>query len=86
MKVYDAQATCEKVFTLAGNRGWSDAKLARILDVTPQAISKWRRGVGSPSTDMIVMLADLFGVPLDELIGSREINMKFHLSDGFEPF
>ncbi len=45
MKVYDAQTTSEKVFTLAGNRGWSDAKLARILD---------------------------------ELIGSREINMNFH--------
>lgn len=82
MKVYDAQATCDKIFDLASDNGWSDSKLAKILDVTPQAISKWRRGVGSPSIDMIVMLADLFQVSLDDLMGCQEIDMTFRLLDG----
>lgn len=82
MKVYDVQATCDKIFDLASDKGWSDSKLAKILDVTPQAISKWRRGVGSPSIDMIVMLADLFQVSLDDLMGRKEIDMTFRLLDG----
>jgi len=81
MKVYNAQATCNKIFALSREKGWSDSRLARILCVTPQAISKWRRGLGSPSTDMIVMLADLFKVSLDELIVCQEVDMAFCLAE-----
>lgn len=78
MKVYDAEATCNIIFEMASARGWSDSKLSRILDVTPQAISKWRRGICSPSTDMLVILADLFQVSLDELMRTQEIDCHFN--------
>lgn len=81
MKVYDAVATCDKIFALAKAKGWTDAKLSKILDLTPQAISKWRRGVCSPSTDMLVMLADLFEISLDDLMMQQEVNLDFNFED-----
>lgn len=79
MKVYDVQATCDNVFDLAQKKGWSDSKLAQILEVSPQAICKWRKGICSPSVDRLVMMADLFQVTLDELMKQQEIDMSFNL-------
>ena len=77
MKTYDPQLTCENIFALAKERGWSNRKLARILGMTPQAVSKWYRGVGSPSIDMIVIMSELFHVSLDELMGRMETELSF---------
>ena len=79
MKVYDAKATCDKVFDLANKRGWSDCKLAQVLEVSPQAISKWRKGICSPSIDRLVMIADLFQVSMDDLLKQQEIEWSFNL-------
>ncbi|MBQ7831965.1 MAG: helix-turn-helix transcriptional regulator [Lachnospiraceae bacterium] len=81
MIVYDSVATCNNIFALCSERGWSDSKLARMLAISPQAISKWRRGVGAPSTDSLVTMSDLFQVSLDDLLGKRQIDMSFYISD-----
>ena len=81
MKVYDPQATCNRIFKMAAQKGWSDSKLANILNLTPPAISKWRRGTGSPSLDTLVIIADLFQVSLDDLMGRIEVDMDFHVPD-----
>jgi len=78
MRVYDSVATCNNIFMLARANGWNDSCLAKILDLTPQAISKWRNG-GSPSIDTLVTLTDLFDVTLDSLLECREIDMDFHM-------
>lgn len=74
MKIYDPQMTCKTIFEYSANRGWSDFKFAQILGVTPQAISKWRRGIGSPSLDTLVILTGLFQISLDEMIGISEVD------------
>ena len=35
---------------------------------TPQAIFKWQRGDSLPSLDNLVILADLFGVSISEIV------------------
>lgn len=44
-------------------------ELAELISVTPQAISKWERGVGYPDITQIVPLANVFGVSTDVLLG-----------------
>ena len=78
MKIYDVKETCKKVFDLAQERGWSDSKLASILDVTPQAVGKWRREVGSPSIETLVRLSGIFQVSLDDVIGYEEKDIAFY--------
>ncbi len=35
---------------------------------TPQAIYKWQRGLALPTIDNLVVLANVFGVSMDEII------------------
>ena len=35
---------------------------------TPQAVYKWQHGVAMPTLDNLVVLAAVFGVPMDEII------------------
>lgn len=35
---------------------------------TPQAVYKWVRGVSVPTVDNLVILADLFGVRIDDIL------------------
>lgn len=44
-------------------------QLAEALGVTFAAVSKWERGVATPELNLILHMADLFGVSLDALIG-----------------
>ncbi|MBR1852447.1 MAG: helix-turn-helix domain-containing protein [Lachnospiraceae bacterium] len=73
MKTFDAQATCNSIFEFTGNAGWTDSKLAQALAVTPQAVSKWRKGTCAPSIDTIVMMTGLFHTSLDNLIKCRDV-------------
>ncbi|MCR5337993.1 MAG: helix-turn-helix domain-containing protein [Lachnospiraceae bacterium] len=81
MKVYDSETTCKNILALAKERGWNASRLAKILGVSPQAVSKWSRGIASPSIDMLLMMSDLFEVGIEELIASREADIRFDLAD-----
>lgn len=37
---------------------------------TPQAIYKWMRGDGMPSVDSLIVLADLFGCRIDDIVAT----------------
>ena len=52
--------------------GLSQAKLAEKLRVSPQAVSKWERGVALPDIDLLIPLADVFSLTLDELFKRSE--------------
>ena len=47
---------------------WSQDELAVILNVSRQNVSKWESGKNSPSLDILVVMSDLFGVTLDQLV------------------
>lgn len=42
-------------------------RLAELLDVSRQAVSKWEQGVGYPETDKLIVLAKVLRVSLDWL-------------------
>lgn len=53
----------------------SQEELAEKVGVSRQAVSKWERGEASPDTDNLIMLADIYGITLDELVkGKAEKN------------
>ncbi len=48
-------------------RGITQEAMAQHLGVTPQAISKWERGVATPDIALLPQLSAYFGVTIDEL-------------------
>lgn len=51
-------------------RGLSQEKLAELVGVSRQAVSKWELNAAVPDTDKLVPLARALGVTVDELLGN----------------
>ena len=49
--------------------GLTQDKLAEMLGVTPQAVSKWENDQSCPDITALPQLADIFGITTDELLG-----------------
>lgn len=72
--------TANRLVQMRKQRGLSQEALADKLGVSRQAVSKWERAEASPDTDNLIMLAQLYGVSLDELLGHKpdcESNIKY---------
>ena len=69
MPVIDMRATGMNIKQMIKNKGFkiSDVQ-ARCGFHTPQAIFKWLRGDSVPSIDNLVILSDMFGVTIDQII------------------
>ena len=46
----------------------SQEELAEKIGVSRQAVSKWERAEASPDTDNLILLSEIYGVSLDELL------------------
>lgn len=57
---------------LRKRHGYSQEALAEKLGISRQAVSKWERGDSTPDTDTLILLAELYNVSLDELIGKEK--------------
>ncbi len=62
----------EKLKKLRQDRGWSQTQLAKKLMMKPQNISRYERGIFTPSTDALVKFAEIFGVTIDYLLSGSE--------------
>lgn len=60
-------------------RGWNQVQLAEQLSVTKQSVSNWENDNILPSVEMLVKLAELFGVTTDYLLG-REAHSQLDVS------
>lgn len=58
----------EKLVSLRKAKGLSQLKLAEMMNVSRQAISRWEVGTAVPSTDNLKYLGRLYNVPLDYLL------------------
>ncbi len=56
--------------------GLTQLKLAEILNYSDKAVSKWERGEGVPDIFILVQLADLYQISVNDLIGERKIIKK----------
>lgn len=53
---------------LRASRNFTQERLAMLLGVSRQAISKWESGKAYPEMDKLLMICDLFGCTLDDLV------------------
>ena len=67
----------EKIAELRNSEGISQERLAEILSVSRQAVSKWEMDQALPGIDKILQLSDFFGVSTDAiLLDKLEIKKK----------
>lgn len=62
----------ESIYRLRTEKNLSQGDLAEALDVSRQSVSKWENGNATPDLERLVKMAKLFGVTLDELVGSSQ--------------
>ena len=58
----------ERIKELRKGAGMTQEELGNKIGVSAQAVSKWESGISDPSTANLFALADLFGVPADEML------------------
>ena len=69
MPIIDMVATGNNIKRLRKLNGLTIADMQDVFGFgTPQAIFKWMRGTTLPTIDNLVILANLFGVTIDEII------------------
>ncbi len=59
----------EKIATLRKQNNFTQEDLADKLSVTPQAVSKWENDITSPDISLLPIIANLFHITTDELLG-----------------
>lgn len=84
----------EKLQVLRKEKGLSQEKLAEILSVSRQAVSKWESGQTYPEIEKLIVLSDLFKITLDDLVrdgdikcenkDNDEIKLKNEIDEDFE--
>ncbi len=57
-----------KIALLRKQNGLSQEKLAEMLCISPQAISKWENGHTMPETSLLPVLSQIFNCTIDEII------------------
>ena len=65
----------ENIKNLRIARNYNQVEFAKQLGVTKQCISNWENDNVVPSIDMLVKIADLFGVTTDFLLGRNNKKM-----------
>lgn len=56
--------------------GLSQEKVAELVGVSRQAVTKWEVGQSAPSTENLFRLAEIFGTTVDILLDSEETDTK----------
>ena len=59
----------KNIKTYRKNKGLTQEELAELLNITPQAVSKWESESGLPDVSMLIPLAQVLGVSTDALLG-----------------
>lgn len=56
-------------------QGFSQQQVADKLNLTRQTISKWENGRGYPDFENLILLSELYGVTIDQLVNRRTLNL-----------
>lgn len=62
----------EQLVDLRKEKGLSQMEVAEELHVSRQSVSKWETGISVPSTDNLICLSQLFGVPVEHFFSDSE--------------
>ena len=69
----------EKIKSLRQAKHMTQVELAKELGLTKQCVSNWENDNVLPSIEMLIKIADYFGVSTDYLLG-REDNLYLNIS------
>ena len=67
--------TADRIKALREARGWTQAELARRMNITRNGVNSWEQGLSMPSPACLVDLAKLFSVSTDYLLGVERLEM-----------
>ncbi len=73
----------ERLSTARKDKGYTQEELSARLGVTPQAVSKWERGVGYPDLETLLYLSELLDCSTDYLL-NRDHKKQLLTEDGDE--
>ena len=65
--------TAERIKALREARGWTQAELARRLNITRNGVNSWEQGLSMPSPACLVDLSKVFSVSTDYLLGVERL-------------
>lgn len=86
----DARRIGEFIRVQRESANLTQQSLAHILNVQPQTISKWERGIGIPDVDSLMTLSHFFRVSIDDLLngnfqdGKATLNEQIAILDSVE--
>lgn len=63
-----------KICILRKKHGYSQERLAKLLGISFQAISKWENGNSSPDIDLLTKISRIFNVSVDFLLDNNPID------------
>lgn len=69
----DTEKTGKRIALLRKEKGLTGENLAALLDVSPQAVSKWENGKCLPETSLLPSLAATLGCSIDSLLVPRAL-------------
>lgn len=58
----------DNLISLRKSRGWTQNDLARLMNVSQQAVSEWEQGTRSPTFKKAKKLAELFDMPIESFL------------------
>src|SRR5690554_6765190 len=61
-----------RIVILRKQKNWSQVELAKQINASREIISRYERNESQPSIDMILKMANVFGVTVDFLLGQSE--------------
>lgn len=83
--VLDLDATGAKIKTLMKQRGISPRQMQLILNFPyVQTIYNWFAGKNMPTIDNLVVLAQVLGVAMDDIIVTRMVEVDIGVEEGRE--
>ena len=72
----------QRIALLRKERGYTQEQISLILNVTPQAVSKWEKGNALPDTLLLPLLAKTLRVSIDRLLTGGSLMEKISPYDG----
>ena len=65
--------TAERIKALREARGWTQAELARRMNITRNGVNSWEQGLSMPSPACLVDLSKVFSVSTDYMLGVERL-------------
>ena len=83
--VLDLEATGAKIKTIMKQKGVTPRRLQLIMDFPyVQTIYNWFAGKNMPTLDNLVVLAQILGVTMDDIVVTRMVEMEIDDVEGVE--